>query len=142
MELRLDTIKKVLHQRYPFLMIDKIVEFEMGKRIVGIKNVSINEPFFMGHFPEKKIMPGVLISEAMAQTGAMLFYDEEKKNSPIYYLYSIKARFLHPVVPGDTLRIEVMPIKVTKDAGIIKAEARVEEKTVARGEFAFKAENE
>ncbi len=140
MELNLNIIKKVLHQRYPFLMVDKIVEFEKRKRIVGIKNVSINEPFFTGHFPEKKIMPGALISEAMAQTGAMLFYDEKKKDNPIHYLYSIKARFLHPVVPGDTLQIEAAPIKVTKDAGIIKTEATVEGKTVARGEFAFKAE--
>ena len=86
-------------------------------------------------------MPGALISEAMVQTGAILFYDEDKKESPIHYLASIKTRFLHPVVPGDSLRIEVEPIKVTSDAGIIKAEVYVKDKTVAKGEFAFKAIN-
>lgn len=135
----IDIIKEVLHQRYPFLMVDKIVEFEKGKRAVGIKNVTTNEHFFEGHFPEKPIMPGALISEAMAQTGAMLFYDEGGGKSLLYYLYSIKARFLQPVIPGDTLRIEATPIKVTKDAGIIKTEATVEGKTVAKGEFTFKA---
>lgn len=139
MELNLEAIKKVLHQRYPFLMLDKVIKFEKEKQVVGIKNVSVNEPFFQGHFPERKIMPGALISEAMAQTGAMLFYDEDKKENPIYYLASMKTRFLHPVFPGDTMQIEATPIKITKDAGIIRAEAKVEDKIVARGEFAFKA---
>ncbi|MBL7156734.1 MAG: 3-hydroxyacyl-ACP dehydratase FabZ [Candidatus Omnitrophica bacterium] len=139
MELGLNTIKKALHQRYPFLMVDRVIEFEKGKRAIGIKNVSVNEPFFQGHFPERKIMPGVLISEVMAQTGAMLFYDEDKKENPTYYLGSIKTRFLQPVVPGDTLRVEVTPVKITKDAGIINAIASVNGKTVAKGEFTFKA---
>jgi len=139
MELTIEAIKKVLHQRYPFLMVDKVIEFEKGKRVVGIKNVSENEPYFEGHFPEKKIMPGVLISEAMAQTGAILFYDENKNNNPIYYLGSIKTRFFKVVVPGDSLRIEAVPVKLTKDAGIIKAEAKVDNNIVAKGEFSFKA---
>lgn len=139
MELSLEKIVKFLHQRYPFLMIDKVTELEKGKRAVAIKNVSVNEPFFEGHFPDRKIMPGVLISEAMAQTGAMLFYNEDKKGNPIYYLGSIKSRFLFPVAPGDSLTIEAVPVKITQDAGIVKAEARVADKVVARGEFSFKA---
>jgi len=139
MELKFDIIKKFLHQRYPFLMVDKIIEFEQGKRVVGIKNVSTNEPYFQGHFPEKAIMPGVLISEAMAQTGAMLFYDENKNESTLYYLGSIKTRFFKPVFPGDTMRIEVTPVKLTRDAGIIQAETKVEGNIVAKGEFSFKA---
>lgn len=140
MELNLEQIIKFLHQRYPFLMIDKIAELEKGQRAVAIKNVSVNEPFFEGHFPERKIMPGALISEAMAQTGAMLFYDEAKETpATYYYLGSIKTRFLQPVVPGDILRIEAVPVKITKDAGIVKTEARVEGRTVAKGEFSFKA---
>lgn len=139
MEINFDMINKFLHQRYPFLFIDKVIEFEKGKRVVGIKNVTVNEPFFQGHFPKRKIMPGVLISEAMAQTGVMLFYDKDKTENPIYYLGSIKTRFLHPVIPGDTMIIEAVPVKITKDAGIIKTEVSVRGKTVAKGEFTFKA---
>lgn len=139
MELGLDIIKKVLSQRYPFLMVDRVIEFEKGKKVVGIKNVTLNEPFFQGHFPTRKVMPGVLISEAMAQTGAMLFFDEKKKEHPIYYLGSIKTRLLQPVIPGDTIKIEAEPVKITRNAGIIKTKAKVEGKMVATGEFSFKA---
>ena len=138
MELNLEQIQKFLHQRYPFLLVDKVIEFEKGKRVVGIKNVSVNEPFFQGHFPERKIMPGALISEAMAQTGSMLFFDESNAEGPIYYLGSIKARFLHPVIPGDVLKIEAVPVKIVGDAGIVKAAVCVNDKVVARGEFSFK----
>ena len=143
MKLDINKIKEILHQRYPFLMVDRVIEFEKGKRVISIKNVTLNEPFFQGHFPEKKIMPGVLIAEAIAQTGALLFYDEDKKqNGKIHYLYSIKMRFLQPVVPGDTLKIEVTPVKVVEGAGIVSGEAYVEDKLVAKGEFAFKAVDE
>ena len=136
MELNFEQITKFLHQRYPFLLVDKILEFEKGKRVLSLKNVSVNEPYFQGHFPEKKVMPGVLISEAMAQTAAMIFYEE---NAPIYYLGTVKSRYLTPVTPGDTLKIEATPIKLIKDAGIVKTEATVEGKIVAKGEFSFKA---
>jgi len=139
MELGFKIIERFLHQRYPFLMIDKITELEKGKRVVAVKHVSVNEPFFEGHFPQKKIMPGVLITEAMAQAGSMLFYDEARNDNSIYYLGSIKTRFLHPVVPGDSIKIEAVPVKITKDAGIIKAESSVNGKIVAKGEFSFKA---
>ena len=138
MELSIEQVEKFLHQRYPFLMIDKIIEFEKEKTVVAIKNVSYNEPFFVGHFPQSKIMPGALISEAMAQTAIFLFYDE-KKESPLYYLVSIKTRFLAPVIPGDQMRIEAIPIKIIKDSGIVRTEAFVKDKKIASGEFSFKA---
>ena len=138
MILNSEQIEKFLHQRYPFLMVDRIVELEAGKRVVGIKNVSYNEPFFRGHFPKEKIMPGVLISEAMAQTAIFLLY-KESGAVPIYYLAGVKARFLAPVTPGDQLRIEAVPVKIIKDSGIVKAEAYAGGKKAASGEFLFKA---
>ena len=120
-------------------MIDKIVDFKKQKRVVALKNVSYNESFFTGHFPEEKIMPGALISEAMAQAALFLFYDEESRAVPIYYLSSARSRFLAPVVPGDQMRIEAIPIKLIKDSGIVKAEVFVGDKKVASGEFSFKA---
>lgn len=102
-------IQKILPHRYPFLMIDAIEEMEPKKRIVGIKNVSINEPFFQGHFPAKPVMPGVLIIESMAQTGGLLLLHEvpDRENKLLYFVAIDNARFRRPVVPGDQLRVEV-----------------------------------
>jgi 3-hydroxyacyl-[acyl-carrier-protein] dehydratase len=102
-------IQKILPHRYPFLMVDAILEMEQFKRIVGVKNVSINEGFFQGHFPGKPIMPGVLIIEAMAQTGGLLLLKEvpERENKLLYFVAVDDARFRRPVVPGDQLRLEV-----------------------------------
>lgn len=102
-------IQKILPHRYPFLMVDAILEMEQFKRIVGVKNVSINEGFFQGHFPGKPIMPGVLIIEAMAQTGGLLLLKEvpERDTKLLYFVAVDEARFRRPVVPGDQLRIEV-----------------------------------
>jgi len=107
----LDTnaIQAILPHRYPFLLVDTIEEMERWKRIVGIKNVTINEYFFQGHFPGKPIMPGVLIIESMAQTGGLLLLQEVKgrEKKLLYFVAIDDARFRRPVVPGDQLRIEV-----------------------------------
>ena len=138
MKLSSEDMQRFIPHRYPFLMVDSITELEAEKRVVAVKRVSCDEPFFEGHFPEEKIMPGVLLTEAMAQTAIFLFYDKDQA-APIYYLASVKARFLTPVVPGDTIRIEAVPVKIVKGAGIVNAGAFVEEKKVAEAEFSFKA---
>ncbi len=109
MLLDINAIQKILPHRYPFLLVDGIEEMERLKRIVGIKNVTINEGFFQGHFPGKPIMPGVLIIEAMAQTGGLLLLQEvpDRDKKLIYFVAIDNARFRRPVVPGDQLRLEV-----------------------------------
>jgi 3-hydroxyacyl-[acyl-carrier-protein] dehydratase len=126
-------IFKILPHRYPFLLIDRVVELIREKRIVAIKNVTINEPFFAGHFPNLPIMPGVLIVEAMAQAGGVLLLSEfEDRNEKLVLFTGIeRARFRRPVVPGDTLRIEVN-VKVWRgDGGRMEGIAYVEGKKVA-----------
>ncbi|MFB3850885.1 MAG: 3-hydroxyacyl-ACP dehydratase FabZ [Acidobacteriota bacterium] len=112
--INIEEIMSILPHRYPFLLVDKIIEFETGKRIVGIKNVTINEPFFQGHFPGKPVMPGVLIIEAMAQVGAVLMLkDMENREDKLALFAGIdEARFRKPVVPGDIVRFEVEVLKV------------------------------
>jgi beta-hydroxyacyl-ACP dehydratase FabZ len=104
-----NAIQAILPHRYPFLLVDVIEEMERRKRIVGIKNVTINEYFFQGHFPGKPIMPGVLILESMAQTGGFLLFQEvkDREKKLVYFVAIDGARFRRPVVPGDQLRIEV-----------------------------------
>lgn len=140
----IEEIQKILPQRYPFLMIDRVVELEPGKKAVAIKNVSFNEGFFAGHFPGKPVMPGVLIIEAMAQAAIMLFYaqGQENKKKLSYYLASVKVRFLHPVTPGDQLKITVEPVKIITGAAIIKASVEVADKEVAGGELSFSVKEE
>lgn len=110
MPMDVNAIMKILPHRYPFLLVDRIVELEHGKRCVGIKNVSINEPFFPGHFPGHPVMPGVLIVEAMAQVAGIMAYlasDEETRKKVSYFMAIDSAKFRKPVMPGDQLRIEI-----------------------------------
>jgi len=115
----LDTkaIQKILPHRYPFLLVDAIIEMERTKRIVGIKNVTINEPFFPGHFPGRPVMPGVLVIEAMAQTGGVLLFQEipDREKKLLYFVAIDDARFRRPVVPGDQLRLEMNVVSWRKD---------------------------
>lgn len=133
-----EQIKQIIPQRFPFLMLDRVVEIEPGVRVVGIKNLTGNEWFYQGHFPKRAITPGAMLCEAMAQTGIVFFYVTQPPNKEVTYLLgSIKLRFLEPVWPGDQLRITVTPIKLTSRAGILAGEASVDGKVVAKGEFAL-----
>ena len=129
-------IQSILPHRYPFLLIDRILELEKGKRARGLKNVTINEPFFLWYFPGHPIMPGVLIIEAMAQVGGVLaFKSADVTNKVVYFMGIDNARFRKPVFPGDTLLITV---GVTKSRGTIwafKGEAHVGENLVAEAEL-------
>jgi 3-hydroxyacyl-[acyl-carrier-protein] dehydratase len=138
--LNIEEIQKILPHRYPFLMLDRVEELEPKKKVVAVKNVTINDGFFPGHFPERPVMPGVLIIEAMAQASIVLFYaDESRAVQPTFYLCSVKARFLNPVFPGDQLRITVTPVKAVSGAAIVEAAVFVETKEVARAELGFSA---
>lgn len=132
-------IMDILPHRYPFLLLDKILEMEMGKRIVGIKNVTMNEPFFQGHFPGRPIMPGVLIIEAMAQTGGVLALKsvppEEVKNKVILFMSIDKAKFRKPVIPGDQLRFEIDVIRQRSNIMSLKAQALVDGAVAAEAEM-------
>lgn len=133
-----DELQQILPHRYPFLLVDRIVEMEPGQRVVGIKNVSVNEPYFQGHFPGKPVMPGVLIIEAMAQVGAAAILSLPEFQGKIALFAGIdKARFRRQVVPGDQLRIEVNVLKLRGTVGKSKAEAFVEEHLVANAELMF-----
>jgi len=131
-------IMGLLPHRYPFLLVDKILEMEEGKRIVGIKNVSINEPFFQGHFPDSPIMPAVLLLEAMAQTGGILVLSlegEKSKTRNVLFLGIDKARFRKPVYPGDQVRFELVALQRKKSVWKFKGEAFVEGTLVAEAEL-------
>lgn len=131
-------ILDALPHRYPFLMVDRILELEDDKRVVGLKNITINEPFFQGHFPSKPIMPGVLITEAMAQVGGVMMLNSRKNKTITPYLTGIdKLRFRKPVQPGDQLIIEAKVLGIKGGIGKIKAEARVNQDIVAEGEMMF-----
>jgi len=138
MELNSDDIQKILPHRYPFLMVDKVTDFEPGKWARGIKCVSVNEMQFMGHFPEKHVMPGVLIIEALAQVGAIAVLSEEENKGKLAILGGIKnARFRYQVVPGDIIELECELTDRRGPFGFGKATARVGEKIAAEAELSF-----
>jgi 3-hydroxyacyl-[acyl-carrier-protein] dehydratase len=130
-------IQRLLPHRYPFLLVDRILEIDPGKRIVGIKNVTANEYFFQGHFPGRPIMPGVLIMEAVAQVGGILalLATPFNQGNPSLFLMGIdKVRFRQPVVPGDQLRIEVKTLRAGKKFWKMQGKAFVGETLVVEGE--------
>lgn len=131
-------IQAIIPHRYPFLLVDRIIEIEPLKRAVGIKNVTANEQFFQGHFPGKPIMPGVLLLEAMAQVGgvAMLYGEEFVGKLPVFAGID-RAKFRRPVVPGDQVRMVAEIIKLRGTMGKVWAEAFVDGELVAEGEFLF-----
>lgn len=136
--LTIEEIKEIIPHRYPMLLIDRVEELEAGKSIKAKKNVSVNEPFFQGHFPHEPVMPGVLIVEAVAQAGAVaLLSMEEFKGKTAYFGGIDKAKFRKKVVPGDTLVLEVELTKVRSSAGCGKGIAYVDGKKVAEAELTF-----
>lgn len=131
-------IKEIMNHlphRFPFLMVDRVIEVEEGKRAVGIKNVTINEPFFQGHFPGEPVMPGVLIVEAMAQVSGVLAFKSGLAGKSTYFLSIEKAKFRKPVTPGDQLRLEVEVLRGRGNIWKFAGKAYVEDKIVAEAEF-------
>jgi beta-hydroxyacyl-ACP dehydratase FabZ len=130
-------IQNIIPHRFPFLLVDAILELDPSKKIVGIKNVTINEPFFQGHFPGVPVMPGVLIVEAMAQVAAVMVMKElpDREKKLVYFSGIDQARFRQPVVPGDQLRMIIETIKMRPRHGKLKGEAFVRDKLVAEAQI-------
>lgn len=135
-------ILKLLPHRYPFLMVDKIIDIDGDISGIGVKNVTINEPHFQGHFPDNPVMPGVLLIEAMAQTAGVLVIKDRQKGaepadgpSTVYFMMIDKGRFRQPVVPGDTVYFHVTQLKKRSNIWKYKGEAKVDGKTVAEAEI-------
>lgn len=135
--LDINEILKYLPHRYPFLMVDRVTDLEPNKKILAIKNVSINEPFFVGHFPSAPIMPGVLIIEALAQTAGILCLNSSDTTvcKKVYLMSLDKIKFRRPVVPGDQLKLDVQVVNIHKFGWKFKGKAFVEEQLAAEGEF-------
>lgn len=132
-----NAIKKILPHRYPFLLVDKITEYEAGKRIVGVKNVTANEELFNGHFPEKPVFPGVLICEAMAQTGGIMFLNmtEDPDEKLVFFMSMNNVKFRKPVGPGDQMIMELVLLKQRRNTSHMKGITRVDGEIVCEGEF-------
>ncbi len=131
-------IMELLPHRYPFVLVDRVLEITPGEQIIALKNVTINEPFFQGHFPEKPIMPGVLLVEAMGQAGGVLYMaskPEAERDVLFYFMGFDKVRFRTPVVPGDQVILDVKVLNLRKRAVKMEAEARVGDRMVAQAEL-------
>ena len=139
MKLEVADIQKIIPHRFPFLMIDRVLECKPNEKLVAVKNVSINEHYFRGHFPSEQVMPGVLVIEAMAQAACVYFYYSKdlQWTALIYYLAKVEARFHHPIIPGDQLKIEISTVKLLPKAGIVKALALVGDKLMAEAQIGF-----
>ncbi|MDO8550801.1 MAG: bifunctional UDP-3-O-[3-hydroxymyristoyl] N-acetylglucosamine deacetylase/3-hydroxyacyl-ACP dehydratase [Ignavibacteria bacterium] len=133
----INAIQRILPHRYPFLMVDKIIELELDKRVVGVKSVTINEPFFQGHFPGQPIMPGVLIIEAMAQTSGILILNSlpDFNKKLVYFIQINNAKFRKPVMPGDQLFLEIQLVSKKTKIFLMKGKAIVNDKVVAEADF-------
>lgn len=143
MELNSNQIQEILPHRYPFLLVDRILDFEPGVMAVGRKCVTVNEMQFLGHFPQKHVMPGVLIIEALAQTGAVALLTKEENKGKIALFGGIRnARFKQQVVPGDVLELKCEIISMKGPVGIGKAEAFVDGKLAVKAELIFAIDSE
>ena len=138
LELDIEAIKEILPHRYPFLLVDRILELAPGKRAVGLKNVTVNEPFFQGHFPQRAIMPGVLIIEIMAQVGGVMILSVDEHRGKLAYLGTVdNAKFRKPIVPGDTLEVTVELLRLRGNMGKVRCVARVGGEEAAEADILF-----
>jgi 3-hydroxyacyl-[acyl-carrier-protein] dehydratase len=142
MILSFDDIKRILPHGFPFLFVDRVQFLDVGKRIIALKNISGNEWCFLGHFPEKAIFPGVLLIEAIAQTAGILLFGKKRHPGTEVTLAHSDIRFLHPVVPGDQLVIEVNAIKVMRTGAFVRSEVTAAGVTVAKGKLTLKIGNQ